>query len=712
MNVGVGRYLLGLVSLAVVFGSLAIAAVLLRRRLLPEWAGAPARLAEVVIGLTALVWILEALGTVGLYALAPIVVVCALLGLWAAWALTGARGSRAVATTAGAETRPLDGSPRPVSRRPALAALGVLIAAVVIAEWASPMLQSYDVGILSFDSLWYHLPWAASFAQSGYVTPLRFTDVQALTPFYPATAELLHGLGIVLLARDTLSPALNLVFLALVLLAAWCVGSPRGVGALTALGAALVMATPMMHFSQAGAAATDVVGVFFLIAAVVLFVNSGGRRVEYALQGVAAGLAVGVKLNLVAPVLALMLGVIAVAPRGQRRGTAGVWLASLFLGGGFWYVRNLIAVGNPLPWRSFGILPAPPQRLLERTALSVSHYLSNSRAWSRFFEPGLAAGLGRWWYVILAAAVIGALLCLAPQATRTVRMLGVVALLSLAAYLVTPDSAAGPPGDPLGFAENLRYIAPALTLALALLPLAPAFSSPRRQAALGLVLTAILVATVAKPSLWPDRHVLAAVGIGFVVLLVGLAVIWLRGRSLLRSPTFVPRAAAARTALVLATLMLSGAAAAGAYAWQGHYLRGRYAYRPGVSRLAPVWAFFRTVHDARVGLVGTYGGFFAYPLYGLDDSNHVQYIAAHHAHGSFTPITSCEQWRAAVDAGHFRYLVTTPGRDPWRPKTLSPSPEGSWTGSGPAAEKVLTVRAERQQITVYRLRGPLDPAGC
>ena len=77
----------------------------------------------------------------------------------------------------------------------------------MIAEWAALSIQSYDVGIRGFDSLWYHLPWAASFAQSGSITSLRFTDVEYLTPFYPATAELLHGLGIVLLARDTLSPA-------------------------------------------------------------------------------------------------------------------------------------------------------------------------------------------------------------------------------------------------------------------------------------------------------------------------------------------------------------------------------------------------------------------------------------------------------------------------------------------------------------------------
>ena len=56
---------------------------------------------------------------------------------------------------------------------------GVVLAGAgtVLAEWGALSIQSYDVGIRGFDSLWYHLPWAASFAQTGNVASLRFTDV-------------------------------------------------------------------------------------------------------------------------------------------------------------------------------------------------------------------------------------------------------------------------------------------------------------------------------------------------------------------------------------------------------------------------------------------------------------------------------------------------------------------------------------------------------
>ncbi|MGO9498202.1 MAG: hypothetical protein ACLQA5_16075 [Solirubrobacteraceae bacterium] len=693
---------MGAAALLVVLGSLATAAVAVRRRALPEWTGAPARLAEIVTGLALLIGILEVLGAVGLFELGPIVIACALAAM---------AGLRSLAGTQVPRHRHAWDSDRAAWL---LSAFALLAGAAVIAEWGALTIQSYDVGIRGFDSLWYHLPWAASFAQTRNIVSLRFTDVEYLTPFYPATAEMLHGLGIVLLGRDTLSPGLNLVWLALTLLAAYCIGRPRGVGAATTIGAALAMATMMMDYSQAGAAANDVVAVFFLLAAVALLMTDAKRPAVLALAAVAAGLAVGTKLTVLAPVLALTVGVITIAPRGRRINTAGVWIGPLVLAGGFWYARNLIAVGNPLPWTSAGgILPTPAQPLQQHTGYSVAHYLTTAHFWSRFAQPALAAGLGRWWWAVLAVAILGPTLCLLPErlgrnadyfnvsSQAMVRMLGFAALFSLAAYLITPETAAGPNGDPLGFAFNLRYLAPALALALAVAPLAPALNaSPGIRIGVVVTLAVILAGTVAQPALWPNSHAAGAVAIG-VAALVALGLATLARRTSLR-----PALAGAAIALVL----LAGVAAG--YPLQRHYLRGRYAYQPNVSYLAKVWALFRTVHDARVGVVGTFGGFFSYPFYGLDLSNQVTYVAQRGRNGSFTPISTCARWRSQVNADHLKYLITTPARDPWKPSVLSPSPETRWTATDPAATPVFTERALGQPIVVFRLRGPLDLARC
>ena len=113
--------------------------------------------------------------------------------------------------------------------------------------------------------------------------------------------------------------------------------------------------------------------------------------------GLAAGLAAGTKLNFLLPAAVLVVGLVAIAPAGQRwRALAGAGLAAL-AGGGYWYLRNLVHTGNPLPWvDSLGpiSLPAPDQALGGREAHSVLGYLTDGAVWSDWFLPGLHDGLG------------------------------------------------------------------------------------------------------------------------------------------------------------------------------------------------------------------------------------------------------------------------------------------------------------------------------
>ncbi|HWE34908.1 MAG TPA: hypothetical protein VG410_15555 [Solirubrobacteraceae bacterium] len=677
----VGRYAWGIAALLITAGALGWAAVLLRRHWLPESTGAPARLAECVIGLAALIALTEALGAIGWLRLGPIV---------GAAILTAALTTKAAGGTAAVAPRGARGDGGGGAGRLVLPALGLIAGAVTIASWAAPTVESFDHGIRGFDSLWYHLPWAASFAQTGHITPLRPTDVEYLSQFYPATSELIHAVGIVLLGRDTLSPMLNLIWLGFSLLAAYCIGRPRGLGPLTALGAAIAFATPALVGSQAGSAANDIVGVFFLLAAVALWVGAEGSRAALALAAVAAGLALGTKLSLVAPVLALTVAVLIVDRRPLR------WLVPLVVAGGYWYVRNLIAVGNPVPWTGLGgVLATPAPALQQNTGFSIVHYLGNSHVLTHVFGPGLVSALGPWWPLVLALTIAGPLLCIAwPGADRTTRALGAVAFASLLAYLLTPETAAGPAGHPLGFAFNLRYAAPVLALSLSIVPLAPPLA--RRPPIAAAALAIVFVLTAIKLHLWTSKHLAGA-------LIVAAACAALAAALARRPPM---RAVLAGAGALLVACVIAG------YPWQRHYLKGRYAFQPGISALSHVWALFRGVHHTRVGVAGTFGMFFAYPLYGLDDSNRVQYIAARGPHGSFTPLASCRAWRAAVDAGGYRYVVTTPARDPWHPKPLRYSPERGWIASDPAARVVYEHRAFGQLIDVFALTGPLHPNGC
>jgi len=82
-----------------------------------------------------------------------------------------------------------------------------------------------------------------------------------LTWFYPANCELIHSFGILLAGnRDVLSPLISLAWLALALLAAWCVGRPFRAGALCVAAVAPLLGSPLIVEREAGMAHTDVAG--------------------------------------------------------------------------------------------------------------------------------------------------------------------------------------------------------------------------------------------------------------------------------------------------------------------------------------------------------------------------------------------------------------------------------------------------------------------
>ncbi|MQA74259.1 MAG: hypothetical protein GEU88_07975, partial [Solirubrobacterales bacterium] len=83
-----GAYLLGVLELALIVGAFAYAAWRVRALALASWSGAPARLVESVLGLAGLVWLSEALGSVGAFGEAT-VLVGSLLVAGAAFAVCG-----------------------------------------------------------------------------------------------------------------------------------------------------------------------------------------------------------------------------------------------------------------------------------------------------------------------------------------------------------------------------------------------------------------------------------------------------------------------------------------------------------------------------------------------------------------------------------------------------------------------------------------------
>ncbi len=681
------RYLLGVAEIFLLIGFAWLGATQLRRRLLPEFTGAPAHLATAVLALALLLWAAELLGTVGLFEPLPYLGVMALAVL-AAWGLT----SRAAAPAGGAVGGPTPeealatagggGSPAATgpAGRSASTLIALVIAAVAILKFGMEVRPHLSTGMTGFDSTWYHGPFAAGFFQSGNTWDLHFIAPQFLAWFYPANSEVFHAVGMLAFDRDLLSLLLNLGWFVGCLVACWCIGRPYGVAPWSLALGAIALSVPALT-DQAGEARNDIVGIFFLLAAVAfalaqrergshMQVGAASALGPLAAAGLSAGMAAGTKLNFLLPAAVLVIGLALIAPAGARwRAFAVTGLAAL-AGGGYWYLRNLIQTGNPLPWiDSVGpiSLPAPDQALGGREGHSVLGYLTDGAVWSDWFLPGFHDGLWLVWLPLLAAALAGLLLPLLSQLrnpTPRDRLLLVAALTGLAAllaWLIAPTSASGPEGMPRGFESGLRYLAPALVLGLALLPIV--LPTRFREAGRG----------------YPPN-----------------------GR-ILKAPSQLARRLSGWgvSPARLAMLVVIAAVAIG-YPIQRHYLESRYAdpsfTTPGLNT---AFAWSRDVSGARIATTSTR----QYPLFGADLSNDVRFIGIEQPHGGFTTPTTCPQWRLLLNEGNYDYVVTS--RDRMEPRKPPYPPTTRWT-EGPG----VTVIVKTPPTVVYELRRPLDPSAC
>ncbi len=88
-----GRYLLGVAEIAILVGFAWLGGAALRRRLLPDFDGAPAHLAAAVLGLAILLWTAELLGSVGFFQPLPYLALTVVAGLGLRVWLGGGRGA-------------------------------------------------------------------------------------------------------------------------------------------------------------------------------------------------------------------------------------------------------------------------------------------------------------------------------------------------------------------------------------------------------------------------------------------------------------------------------------------------------------------------------------------------------------------------------------------------------------------------------------------
>jgi hypothetical protein len=687
------RFLLGVLLVAAATVPMELGLRSLRRAALPSWSGPPAWLADAVACSATFVVAAQLTGLVGVFGALPVAVVTAAVGGAARWA------APAVARRTGGRAAP-EAAPSVLGRHTRWVSIAAVV--LVAGPWIARTARAALFGMGSIDTVWYHLPAAARFVQTGHVFRLQSFDSGPTTIYYPQDSALFHGFGLSAFDSDVVSPLLNLGWLALALLAGWCIGRPRGVGALTMAGVAVVLSTPVFLGTQPGGAYNDIASLgYALAAAALLLTTPAGRRYPLgpavALSALAVGLVLGTKWSGLVAVGALVLAGIAMARPGRRFVTALVWVAGVMLTGGAWYVRNLVEVHNPLPplGGSFGPIAIPVVKDPSASD-SITEFLFEARAWREDFLPGFPIAFGLLWPLFLACVAGGLLFAVFRRGDLRVRVLGVAGALVIAGYVQGPQFLTFY-GRPHFYYVNLRYPAVGLVLAFVLLPIVFA----HRARIVAAVYLLLLVALQLDPTTWPTKlrdttFSQPIEGYAVAAGLAGAVVVVVAGAALTDSRV-TPRAVRWGAAVAALAVVVAGLGV------QEFNLDHRYTRRtayemPAPKRTAYHWA--QSVHDRRIAMSGD---FFQYPLTGDDQSNLVVYLSTYDARGVPRAIKRCPVFRRAVNDGDYDYLVVA--RNPLDRHEVE---ELAWAVDGSATEVVV----RDPDVTVFRVRGDLDPESC
>ncbi|MDQ1439534.1 MAG: hypothetical protein QOK43_3163 [Acidimicrobiaceae bacterium] len=696
-----------------------MAARVWRRRLAPRWSGPLAVLADAIGALSGLVVISELLGSVGLFRTWALMAAVVAAGAGSAFLLEGRGQDRSGPDEGEASVESTESGP---TRHRSVADVVIVAAssALVLGQWATWVGRGVETGIGrgggpgNGDSLWYHMPFAANFVQSGWTSRLQFLNGEALVTYYPANTSLLHAIAYLAMGNDMLSILLNIAMVPLALLAGWCIGEDAGVAPASLAGVAVALTIPVVVVSEASTAKDDVLGLVGLLAAIAFVVHEravstkDGRRAGAIFSGLGAGLALGAKLTLVAPIAALAVSLAVLTPKGLRLGTIVRWSVATVATGSYWYLRNLFAIGNPIPGLRIGAGPIelarPPTPSMDVYGHNLLRHVTDWHLWRVALLPGLRTGMGSAWFVII--GIMAVAMGVGIITLRRHRLVpAVVAVFAFAVFFVTPGTVWAPqliatPGvhfvtaNLFGF--NLRYMLPAVAIALVIVPLVMARWTRARllvTAVLGVVLAATQLGRGGADS-WPKGF--APVAILTAAVAFALVAAW---------PWLVQRRRAALAVGLAAVVVL------------GWPMQVRYRSRRFVNLDVARWAERR--HGARIG----YSGFvFSYPLYGRTLDNHVEMLGQRGPQGAWQPVETCEAWRAMVRSHRIEYVVVPVGGPQpelgidlarWRiglPGGQPPDepPESRWTRNDPGAHVVFV----GDGLAAYAITGPPSTYRC
>lgn len=649
-----GEYLTGLGYFAVTLGAVLAATALIVRRFLPHLRGADLALAFAVVATAGLIGVHLAPGVLEVLT-REAVAVTAVLFLGAAFGLTRRPPARPADA---AETQVASGPGEAGSDRfvwwCALAALAAFSAEALIAIFRE--LGEPSTGV---DTTTFHLPEVARWIQTESLWGIhQFIPLQSHAT-YPHNGDVVHLASVLPWRNDAFARGASWPFVAIAGLAVYAIA--RRIGAArphASLGAAMFICIPSVIFSATGGALTDPTLAAMFGAGVLFGLRylQEDRTSDLVLAGLGLGLAFGTKWYGISSVIAVV-GLWFVAsllarrrPRDRIVRDAGILAGVIVLCGGFWLLRNWVGADNPVfpvKLELFGItiFDAPTDSVREQFGWSIAHYADDFD----LLTGPIADGLWYGWSLVGIALLAGLLLAAGGILTRRLREvhlpavsgLLILAVVLFAVYVVTPYTALGFEGDPIGVGFNARYAIPALLLASVVYAWCMS-AFPRLAPTLGLFgLLAALMGL--DDGFQPGKAEWAAAAAAAGGAVLGFEGWRPRGRLRISRPV----------AIALGVLTLAFAAGA-AYERQQAFNEDRYEEDPVLA-----WIAANAPEGNTVGLDGEWTVTSAAPVlpaFGPDFGNEVEYVGTLEP-GFLTPFDSESDWRGEVGAEDYDLIL-------------------------------------------------------
>jgi 4-amino-4-deoxy-L-arabinose transferase-like glycosyltransferase len=620
-----GQYLLGVAFFTLTVGAVGVAAALIVSRRFGELRHPARGLAFALLWLAGLVLAILIPAAATVLSRGTVLVTAVLVPIVVALIVPSRGGGPA----------PADRSPdAPESRLScALAALGVGVLVLVVVAF---LVAAARTAIEGNDYLTFTMPNLGRWIQSGSLWMSNQFTPLIQTSTYPNNGDLIFLTGLLPWHDDALVRLVNVPLYAL--LGTGIYALARELGARRT--ASLLLAALVLSIQDVSLPALqDIKPDTFMLATLavgMLFLVRHHRtraRSDLLLAGLGLGLAFGSRWYGISTVIAVLV-VWAAAELLARRplrslGADAGWLAAMVaIWGGFWLVRNWVVTGNPIyPVNVAALgLRAPRDPFIAAYNLTVLHYLLRPGEFVHHLLPLYRYGIGVPGWILAGATLLALLIAavLARGSRPPERRANAAVVLTLiagvvvivAAFVITPASAQGPPGEPVLAPGNARW-----ALGAAIPAAAAGAWAATRLGRLGLIVELAAVVGICFGLHEQFGDVPASqFAEALVVLALAGALTWIAVVILRR-----PRSANRRLAIGAgAALLAAGAVAAGAVI-ERRVDRTRYAnadpalrwlvtavpsgHRVGIAgvwiKLPPTWAAFGPRLGNRVGYVGS-----------------------------------------------------------------------------------------------------------